>query len=167
MAAITIWNDFGAPKIKSVTISIVSPSICHEVTGPDAMILVFWVLGFLNFEGCVCNYCLKTKIILIFIEHYYFQILYSVLCVHCKIRWSQQPNLVDTDTSPIEGWGSWGSERESSLPRVAELIWQSCDLSRSSLTEKPVPSLVPLTAEVIYIQLVKNKKKVKGKSSAS
>ena len=32
------------PKIKSVTISIVSPSICHEVMGPDAMILVFWIL---------------------------------------------------------------------------------------------------------------------------
>ena len=30
------------PKnIKSVTVSIVFPSICHEVVGPDAMILVF------------------------------------------------------------------------------------------------------------------------------
>ena len=29
------------PKIKSVTISTVSPSICHEVMGPDVMILVF------------------------------------------------------------------------------------------------------------------------------
>jgi len=28
-------------KIKSVTVSIVSPYICHEVIGPDAMILVF------------------------------------------------------------------------------------------------------------------------------
>ena len=28
-------------KIKSVTVSTVSPSICHEVMGPDAMILVF------------------------------------------------------------------------------------------------------------------------------
>ena len=28
-------------KIKSVTISIVSPSICEDVMGPDAMILVF------------------------------------------------------------------------------------------------------------------------------
>ena len=28
-------------KIKSTTISIVSPSICHEVVGLDAMILVF------------------------------------------------------------------------------------------------------------------------------
>ena len=29
------------PKSKSDTVSTVSPSICHEVTGPDAMILVF------------------------------------------------------------------------------------------------------------------------------
>ena len=28
-------------KIKSVTVSIVSPSICHEVMGPDAMIFHF------------------------------------------------------------------------------------------------------------------------------
>ena len=28
-------------QIKSLTVSIVSPSICHEVMGPDAMILVF------------------------------------------------------------------------------------------------------------------------------
>ena len=33
-------------KIKSVTNSIVSPSICHEVMGPDAMILVYWMLSF-------------------------------------------------------------------------------------------------------------------------
>ena len=33
-------------KRKSVTVSIVSPSICHEVMGPDAMILVFWMLNF-------------------------------------------------------------------------------------------------------------------------
>ena len=28
-------------KIRSVTLSILSPFICHEVMGPDAMILVF------------------------------------------------------------------------------------------------------------------------------
>ena len=32
------------PQIKSLTVSIVSPSICHEVMGPDAMI------SFLNGE---------------------------------------------------------------------------------------------------------------------
>ena len=29
------------PKMKSLTVSIVYPTICHEVRGPDAMILVF------------------------------------------------------------------------------------------------------------------------------
>ena len=29
------------PKIKSLIVSTVSPSICHKVMGPDAMILVF------------------------------------------------------------------------------------------------------------------------------
>ena len=33
-------------KIKYVTVPIVSPSICHEVMGPDAMIFVFWMLSF-------------------------------------------------------------------------------------------------------------------------
>ena len=33
-------------RIKSDTVSTVSPSICHEVMGPDAMILVFWMLSF-------------------------------------------------------------------------------------------------------------------------
>ena len=32
---------FEPKEIKSVTVSTVSPSICHEVMGPDAMILVF------------------------------------------------------------------------------------------------------------------------------
>ena len=34
------------PKIKSVTVTIVSPSSCHGVMGPDAMIFVFWMLSF-------------------------------------------------------------------------------------------------------------------------
>ena len=38
-----IWEP---KKIKFLTVSIVSPSICHEEMGPDAMILVFWMLSF-------------------------------------------------------------------------------------------------------------------------
>ena len=41
MAAVTICSDFGAQKIKSDTVPTVSPSISHEVMGPDAMI-AFW-----------------------------------------------------------------------------------------------------------------------------
>ena len=33
-------------KIKSDTVSTVSPSISHEVMGPEAIILVFWMLSF-------------------------------------------------------------------------------------------------------------------------
>ena len=36
----------GPKKIKYVTVSIVSPSICPEMLGLDAMILVFWMLNF-------------------------------------------------------------------------------------------------------------------------
>ena len=43
MAAVTICSDFGAPKIK---LAMVSTSISHEVMGPDAMILIFWLLSF-------------------------------------------------------------------------------------------------------------------------
>ena len=38
-----LWDP---QKIKSDTVSTVSPSISHEVMGPDAMILVFWMLNF-------------------------------------------------------------------------------------------------------------------------
>ena len=31
-------------KIKSVTVSMVSLSMCHEVMGPDSMIFIFWML---------------------------------------------------------------------------------------------------------------------------
>ena len=46
MTAVTICSDFGAPEIKFVTVSTVSPSMCYEVMGLDAMVLVFWMLSF-------------------------------------------------------------------------------------------------------------------------
>ena len=33
-------------KINSLTVSIVSPPICHEVMGPEAMIFISWMLSF-------------------------------------------------------------------------------------------------------------------------
>ena len=45
MTAVTIHSDFGAQE-NSLSVSIVSPSICDEVMGPDDMILVFWMLSF-------------------------------------------------------------------------------------------------------------------------
>ena len=39
---------FESEKIKSVTVSIVFPPICHEVMGPNATIFVFWMLNFFS-----------------------------------------------------------------------------------------------------------------------
>ena len=50
MAAVTIHSDFGAQENKVCHCFIVSPSICHEVVGLDAMILFFLILVFLNVE---------------------------------------------------------------------------------------------------------------------
>ena len=41
MAAVTTAVILEPKKIKSVTVSIVSPSICHEVMGLDALIFVY------------------------------------------------------------------------------------------------------------------------------
>ena len=40
MVAVTICNDFGAQENK-FSVSIVFPSICHEIMGLDAMIFIF------------------------------------------------------------------------------------------------------------------------------
>ena len=41
MAAVTICSDFGAQENKIFHVSAVSPSICLQVMGPDAIIFVF------------------------------------------------------------------------------------------------------------------------------
>ena len=40
-AEVTIYSDFEPKKIKSLTFSIVNPSICHEGLEPDAVIFIF------------------------------------------------------------------------------------------------------------------------------
>ena len=46
MAAVTIWCHFGAQENQVCHCFHFPPSICHEVMGPDAMILVFWMVSF-------------------------------------------------------------------------------------------------------------------------
>ena len=46
-------------KIKSVTVSIVSSSICHKIMGLDAIILIFWMLSFKQTLSFYPFYCLK------------------------------------------------------------------------------------------------------------
>ena len=49
MAAVTIYSDFGTQKSSLLLFHIVSPSFCHEVMGPDTMILVFCMLSIVFF----------------------------------------------------------------------------------------------------------------------
>ena len=46
MVAVTVRSDFGAQEDKVCHFLFFSPSICHEVMGPDTMILVFLLLSF-------------------------------------------------------------------------------------------------------------------------
>ena len=90
-----IWEP---NKIKSVTIFIVSPSICHEVIGPDAMIFIFWMLSFkpafsllsrvfLPSEWCHLHiwsywyFCWQSFFQLV---HHQPSISYDVLCTEVK-----------------------------------------------------------------------------------
>ena len=47
MASVTVCSDFGAQENKAChCFHFFPPSACHEVMGPDTMILVFWMLNF-------------------------------------------------------------------------------------------------------------------------
>ena len=45
MAIVTSSVILEPKKLKSITVGIFYPSICHEVMGPDATILVYWMLN--------------------------------------------------------------------------------------------------------------------------
>ena len=60
-------------KIKSDTVSTVSLSLCHEVMGPDAMILVFWMLSFKPTFSLYLKYSINYSYHAI---HYMLHLLY-------------------------------------------------------------------------------------------
>ena len=64
-------------KIKSVTVSIVSPSVCLEVMGPNAVILVLWMLSFK--QAFLLSYF--TFIKSLFISPFAFHHKGGVICI--------------------------------------------------------------------------------------
>ena len=87
MPLVTICSDFGVPKIKSVTVSTVSPSVCHEVMGQDNMILVFWMLSSKpNFSLCYFSFIKRLFSLPLFsairvVSHAYQRILIFLLTI--------------------------------------------------------------------------------------
>ena len=70
------------PKIKSVTVSIVSPSICHEVMGPDAMIFFeCWILSQL-FHSPLSPSSRGSLVLLRFLPYGWCHIL------ECEVKWA-------------------------------------------------------------------------------
>ena len=74
MAAVTISMILELKKIKSVIVSIVSPSICHEVMGPDAMrdlsFLKVFVKHFLHLLNLYFHFPPPSKILDYLLYHY-------------------------------------------------------------------------------------------------
>ena len=68
-------------KIKSATVSTVSPSICYGVMGPDAMILVFWIaiiIRILCVCVCVCV-CVLSFFYIFYICHLFIVLIYKCI----------------------------------------------------------------------------------------
>ena len=105
------------PKIKSATVSIVSPSICHEMIGPDAMILVFWMLSFKpTFSLPSCTFIKGSLVLLHFLPW----------------RWCH-----------LHIWGCWYFSQQSwfqlALFPAQRFVW--CTLHISSISRVTIYSL--------------------------
>ena len=129
MDAITICSDFGASqKIKSDTVSTVSPSISHEVMGPDAMIFVFWMLSFKpTFYWNLNNNCVLTvpgETFLPLTSDYQF-LVSEFICFQWAIN-SKATHRSKLHLQPLvplmQGTWWWGEGNQSHL-RVARGLW--------------------------------------------
>ena len=83
MAVLTIRTDFVALENKLAIVSPFSSSICHEVMGQEAVVLVFWMLSFKSTFRHICitkPLCCTVEtnitLFLIFIRVY---LLYNVI----------------------------------------------------------------------------------------
>ena len=123
-------------KIKSATVYTVSPSISHEVMGPDAMILVFWMLSLLFQVSFLCSHFLPLLTLA-------FLCLVISVCAHaCSVLsdsatpWTVALLLHPWDCScSVHGilqariweWAAISSSKGSSWPRdQTQISWVSC-----------------------------------------
>ena len=80
-------------KIKSATVSTVSPSSCHEVMGLDALILVFWMLSFKpTFSHPLSLSSRGSLVLLHFLDICLcksFWVYHQNLCIMCIMKWGK------------------------------------------------------------------------------
>ena len=164
MAAVSICSYLGAKTIKSLTFSIVSPSICHEGMGPHAMILVFWMLRFkpafslssFTFIKRLFNSSLLSAIRVL--SSAYLRLLKSPLTMskrHGKqvgfgqIMWMQSKR---NKTAEMVRWGRWEVQKIVSVTPVLHfylypylLSYTFAVLSNRAGTQSLTPALFTLT----------------------
>ena len=116
------------PKLKSVTVPIASPSICHELMGQDAMKLVFWMLSFKpTFSLSSFTFIKRTQ---------YYDLK---VCVPTEFTgWN--PNLQCDD---IRSWDRWEVIRSEVEPS-----WKDHAL----INETPACSLSAMNQEEAWIR---------------
>ena len=124
-------------KIKSDTVSTVSSSICHEVMGPDAMILVFWMLSFnptFSLSSFTFIKRLFSSSLLSAIRVVSSAYLEKAMATHSstlawKIPWMEEPGRLQSmgsrrvghdwsDLAHLHIWGYWYLSRQSSFQLV-------------------------------------------------
>ena len=79
MAAVTICSDFGAPKNRVCHYFHYFPIFCHEMMGPDAMILVFWMLSFKPTFHSLLSLLSRGFLILVFCHKCGFIYIFEVI----------------------------------------------------------------------------------------
>ena len=143
-------------KVKFVTVSIVSPSICHEVMGLDAMILMFWMLSFtsfftllfhfhqeaLQFLFAFCHRVVSSASLKLFIfltailipacasSSPVFLMIYSA----CKLN--RQGDKIQPWHTPFPIW-----DKSVPCPVLSVASWPAYNFSRGSLGGVVFPSL--------------------------
>ena len=110
MAAVTICSDFGAQEKKVCHCFIVSPSICHEVMGPDAMILVLWMLSFKPGFSLSSSHFIKRFFFYLFI-YFNWRLITLQYCIGFAIH---QHHGVTKSWTRLSDW----SDLNMNSPRV-------------------------------------------------
>ena len=128
MATVPICSDFGPPpKIKSVTVHTVAPSNCHEVTGPDAMILVWsWSQNVVPFYW-IKRWQLKYGCLIAFLNLSFASLLawswrFSIFFYGVQRSWGQGKGRVS---------GSWKSRSSEACDTTYDDIYLKDSLIKS------------------------------------
>ena len=99
MAAVTICCNLGAQNTKVFHCFHCFPFICHEVMGPDTMILVFWMLSFKPIFSPSC---------FTFIKRLFNYSISAIKVVSSRRRkWQRTPVFLPWES---QGWGRTESD---------------------------------------------------------